>query len=67
MGVIRRGSSSGKEGNFQMPRTVPDGMSWPSLDGRAFPIMGGMRGQVGWTPGTLAVMILFFFFLLFSS
>lgn len=30
-----------------MLRTAPDGMSWPAWDGRAFPVMRGMRGQVG--------------------
>ena len=39
-----------------MSRTDPDGTSWPALGGKAFPVMGGMRGLGG--GHLLAVMIL---------
>ena len=36
------------------PELPPDGMSWPALDDRVFPVVGDRRGQVGRSPGRLA-------------
>lgn len=39
------------------PKLPPDGMNWPALHCREFPVKGGgMRGQVGRSPGRLAVL-----------